>query len=49
MVFPDIIEPFLKQLDYDPDTHLARRWHIADGVVLNPGILLGKPVVEGPL
>jgi uncharacterized protein (DUF433 family) len=46
MVFPDIIEPFLKQLDYDPDTHLARLWHIAEGVVLNPGISFGKPVVE---
>lgn len=47
MVFPEIIEPFLKQLDYDPDTHLARLWRIADGVLLNPGISLGKPVVDG--
>jgi uncharacterized protein (DUF433 family) len=45
MVFTDIIEPFLKQLDYDPNTHLAHRWHIGEGVVLNPGISLGKPVV----
>lgn len=47
MVFPEIIEPFLKQLDYDPDTHLARLWRIGDGVLLNPGISLGKPVVDG--
>ncbi len=47
MVFPEIIEPFLKQLDYDPDTHLARLWRIADGVVLNPAIGFGKPVVDG--
>lgn len=47
MVFPEIIEPFLKQLDYDPVTHLAKRWRIADGVVLNPGISLGKPVIDG--
>jgi uncharacterized protein (DUF433 family) len=47
MVFPEIIEPFLKQLDYDPDTHLARRWRIADGVLLNPALSLGKPVVDG--
>lgn len=47
MVFPDIIEPFLKQLDYDPDSHFARRWRIADGVVLNPTIAFGKPVVDG--
>lgn len=47
MVFPDIIAPFLKRLEYDPDTGLARLWRIADGVVLNPGIALGKPVVDG--
>jgi uncharacterized protein (DUF433 family) len=47
MVFPEIIAPFLKQLDYDPATQLARRWRIADGVLLNPGIGLGKPVVDG--
>jgi uncharacterized protein (DUF433 family) len=47
MVFPEIIAPFLKQLDYDPETHLARLWRIADGVVLNPAIALGKPVVDG--
>jgi uncharacterized protein (DUF433 family) len=46
-VFPDIIAPFLKQLDYNPGTHLARRWRIADGVVLNPALSLGKPVVDG--
>jgi uncharacterized protein (DUF433 family) len=46
-VFPEIIAPFLKQLDYDPGTHLARLWRPADGVVLNPSIALGKPVVDG--
>lgn len=46
-VFPDIIAPFLKQLDYDPTTHLARLWRVADGVVLNPAVALGKPVVAG--
>ncbi|MCI0701352.1 MAG: hypothetical protein L0241_09760 [Planctomycetia bacterium] len=47
MVFPEIIAPFLKQLDYDPETHLARLWRIAAGVLLNPRIALGKPVVDG--
>ena len=47
MVFPEIIEPFLKQLVYDPNTHLARVWRIADGVLLNPTLSLGKPVVDG--
>lgn len=46
-VFPEIIAPFLKKLDYNNVTNLARRWRIADGVVLNPEIALGKPVVDG--
>lgn len=46
-VFPEIIAPFLKQLDYDPVTELANRWRIAEGVVLNPAIALGKPIVDG--
>lgn len=46
-VFPEIIAPFLKRLDYDPTTELAKLWRIADGVVLNPKIALGKPVVDG--
>lgn len=46
-VFPDVLAPFLKQLDYDPDTHLARAWRVADGVVINPAIALGRPIVDG--
>ena len=46
-VFPEIIAPFLKKLDYDPATELARMWRIARGVVLDPKIALGKPVVDG--
>jgi uncharacterized protein (DUF433 family) len=45
-VFPQIIQPFLKQLDYDPTSRLARLWRIAEGVVLNPALSLGKPLVE---
>jgi uncharacterized protein (DUF433 family) len=47
MVFPEFIAPFLKQLDYDPNTHLARLWRISEGVVLNPSISMGKPLVDG--
>lgn len=46
-VFPEIIAPFLKKLDYDPATELARIWRIGRGVVLNPTIAFGKPVVDG--
>jgi uncharacterized protein (DUF433 family) len=44
-VMTEVIEPFLRQLDYEPDTQLAGRWRIADRVVLDPRISLGKPVV----
>ncbi len=41
--FPNIILPFLKQLEYDHQ--LARRWNIGDDVTVDPAICLGKPVV----
>jgi uncharacterized protein (DUF433 family) len=44
-VFPQIILPFLKQIDYDHLTILARRWRVAESVVIDPGICLGKPIV----
>jgi uncharacterized protein (DUF433 family) len=46
LVFPQIILPFLKQVDYDMATSLALRWRIADQIVLDPEICFGKPVVE---
>jgi uncharacterized protein (DUF433 family) len=46
LVFPQIILPFLKQVDYDKATSLALRWHIADQVVLDPEICFGTPIVE---
>lgn len=45
-VFVEILLPFLKRLDYDEVTSLARRWCIADMVVIDPAICLGKPIVE---
>jgi uncharacterized protein (DUF433 family) len=44
--FETIIGPFLKKIDYDEATHLARRWHIANMVVIDPTIQFGKPIVE---
>lgn len=46
-VIPEILLPFLKRIDYDEATEMARRWSIADMVVLDPAISLGKPTVEG--
>jgi uncharacterized protein (DUF433 family) len=46
MVFPKIILPFLRTIDYDNVTILASRWRIAQGVVIDPRISFGRPVVK---
>jgi uncharacterized protein (DUF433 family) len=43
--FPKIIRPFLNKLDYDA-AKLAARWNIAKGVVVDPAICFGQPIVE---
>src|SRR5207245_2653193 len=35
-VFPQIILPFLKKIDYNAASKLAERWHIAPQVVIDP-------------
>ncbi len=45
-VFVEILLPFLKRIDYDSASHLARKWLVTDQVVLDPMICFGKPVVE---
>jgi uncharacterized protein (DUF433 family) len=45
-VFDTILLPFLKKIDYDEATRLARRWTIAPLVFLDPAVGFGKPVVE---
>jgi uncharacterized protein (DUF433 family) len=45
-VFPEIILPVLKRIDYGKASRLAERWHIAHLVVIDPRICFGKPVVE---
>jgi uncharacterized protein (DUF433 family) len=45
-VFPRIILPFLKRIDYEGATKLAARWRIADMIIVDPRICFGKPVVE---
>ncbi len=44
-VFADILLPFLKRIDYDEATRLARRWCIDEMVVIDPAICLGKPII----
>lgn len=44
--FPEVIKPFLDQLDYDSANLLAARWHIFNGVVIDPDICFGQPIIE---
>jgi len=43
-VFPDVISPFLRRLDYDRRS--VSRWRIASGVEIDPGFSFGKPVAS---
>ena len=45
-VFPNIIKPFLTHLDYDLAHSTAMRWHIANGVEIDPTICFGQPIVS---
>lgn len=40
-----IIMPFLKKIEYDDVSSLAKLWHIAEGVVIDPARCFGKPIV----
>jgi uncharacterized protein (DUF433 family) len=45
MLFP-AFKKRLEKISYDKNTKLADAWDIAKGVVINPGIGFGKPVIE---
>jgi uncharacterized protein (DUF433 family) len=45
-VFAEILLPFLRRIAYDEATQIARKWMIADLVVIDPTICFGKPIVE---
>jgi uncharacterized protein (DUF433 family) len=45
-----ILEPMMKEIDFDPATSLAHRWWPLEpnrGVVLDPDIMFGAPVITG--
>ena len=44
--FREILLRYLREIDYVPETRLARRWRISEGVVLDPGRNFGKPTVD---
>lgn len=41
------IKEKLDHIDYSEATKLARRWRIANGIVVDPSISMGKPVIQG--
>jgi len=41
------IRNWLSHVDYEAATQMARQWNIAEGVIINPAIRFGKPVVSG--
>lgn len=42
---PEVLDPYLQKIEYSTDTRLAARWHIADGIIIDPDKSFGKPVV----
>lgn len=43
---PEVLMPYLKRVDYDTVSNLARQWNIAQGVVIDPARSFGKPIVS---
>ncbi len=42
---PDILKQYLQFIEYDENTELAKRWRIANGVIIDPARNFGKPMV----
>lgn len=42
-----VMLPYLKKIDYDSTTHLASRWNISEGIIIDPKIRFGTPIVKG--
>lgn len=42
----ETIAQYLSDVDFDPQTDLATRWHIADGIVIDAAVARGAPLDE---
>lgn len=42
---PKVLRQYLKEIEYDHSSELARLWNIGDGVILDPARNFGKPIV----
>ncbi len=50
IVFTEVVEPYFRHIDFSPSTYLAERYYPLGpegGIVLDPRIVLGQPVVAG--
>jgi len=43
--FPEILKPILSRVEYDLDSLLAMKWNIDKGIVVDPAIQYGKPII----
>jgi uncharacterized protein (DUF433 family) len=43
---PEVLMPYLKRVDYDNVSRLARQWNIGEEVVIDPTRAMGKPIVR---
>lgn len=44
--FSTFLLPYLNQIEYDHENLLAERWNIAEGVLIDPKLSFGQPVVK---
>jgi uncharacterized protein (DUF433 family) len=42
---PEVLKPYLRQIEYAEESQTAIRWNIASGVVVDPNRSFGKPIV----
>jgi uncharacterized protein (DUF433 family) len=45
-VFPEVLKPYLSQIEFSEMTRLAERWHITQGIILDPTRCYGQPIVD---
>lgn len=44
--FSELLRRYLQEIEYAPESGMACRWRIGDGVVLDPERNFGKPIVD---
>lgn len=42
-----VLMPYLKRVDYAVESKMAERWRLYEGVVIDPKLRFGQPIVDG--